>query len=375
MITQTLAILIDAYRELNARKLFWIVLILSGLVVLAFLAVGINPHGVTVFGMRVGRSFDTFDMDRAEIYKGLFYTLGVNIWLTWIAAALALISTAGIFPDLLSGGSIDLYLAKPIGRVRLFLTKYVAGLAFVVLQVSIFCAASFLVLGIRGGTWQPGVFWAVPIVVCFFSYVYCVCVLLGVLTRSTIAAVLLTILFWCIIWGVHVVENATLESNFKAEIVAARLDRQIANQQLQLTKLQTPGSSKDQDEKRASYQSKIDALRQKRQDATEGFDWHRPAFMTMTLLPKTTETVELMRRKLSSATEMDSADDQAEQRAAAEDEPRPLFFGMTTDDVAVTAMTDKALRARSVSWVVGTSLAFEAVIVALAAWIFCRRDY
>ena len=30
--TQTMAIFLDAYRELNSRKLFWITLILSGVV-------------------------------------------------------------------------------------------------------------------------------------------------------------------------------------------------------------------------------------------------------------------------------------------------------------------------------------------------------
>ena len=35
----------------------------------------------------------------------------------------------------------------------------------------------------------------------------------------------------------------------------------------------------------------------------------------------------------------------------------------------------KALRRRSVPWIIGTSLAFEAVMLTLAAWAFCRRDY
>ena len=44
---QTLAILLDSYRELNARKLFWITLILSGLIVVSFSLVGINEKGPT----------------------------------------------------------------------------------------------------------------------------------------------------------------------------------------------------------------------------------------------------------------------------------------------------------------------------------------
>lgn len=33
------------------------------------------------------------------------------------------------------------------------------------------------------------------------------------------------------------------------------------------------------------------------------------------------------------------------------------------------------MRKRTVGWIVGTSVTFELVILTLAAWIFCRRDY
>jgi hypothetical protein len=35
----------------------------------------------------------------------------------------------------------------------------------------------------------------------------------------------------------------------------------------------------------------------------------------------------------------------------------------------------RELRGRPVLWVVGTSLGFEAVVLALGAWVFCRRDH
>jgi hypothetical protein len=47
------------------------------------------------------------------------------------------------------------------------------------------------------------VFLAIPIVMCFFSYLFAVAVLLGVLTRSTIATLLLTILFWAMAFAVY----------------------------------------------------------------------------------------------------------------------------------------------------------------------------
>ena len=201
---QTWALLVDAYRDLNAKRLFWVVLAVSGLVVAAFAALGLDHGSVTLLGWTtpVHSPLLAF-ITPAVFYKRAFVTFGVDVWLSWLASILALVSTAGIFPDLMAGGSIDLYLSKPIGRVRLFLTKVAGGLLFVTLQVTVFCGCCFVLLRARGGQWEPGVFLAVPLVVLMFSYLFAVCVLLGVVTRSTVAALLLTLVFWAIAWGVQ----------------------------------------------------------------------------------------------------------------------------------------------------------------------------
>ena len=175
--TQTAAIFLDAYRNLNSKKLFWVTLVISAIVVVAFACVGINDQGLKILAWQIDTVVNAKTMPPATFYKQIFVVGGVNLWLAWLAAILALISTAGIFPDLISSGVIDLFVSKPIGRLRLFLTEYVAGLLFVTLQVTIFSAASFLVIGLRGGVWEPGLFVAVPVVVCFFSYLFSVCAL------------------------------------------------------------------------------------------------------------------------------------------------------------------------------------------------------
>src|SRR5262245_47269975 len=185
VLIQTGAVFVDAYRELNSRKMFWVVLIISALVVIAFAGVGIDAKGLYIFGFSLPIPFNTTIMPAGDFYKMMFDTLGVGVWLSWIATVLALISTAGIFPDMLTGGSIDLYLSKPISRLRLFLTKYLSALLFVGLQVGLFTLASFLVLGFRGGTWLWGLFLTIPIMLLFFSYLYSICALLGIVTRST----------------------------------------------------------------------------------------------------------------------------------------------------------------------------------------------
>jgi hypothetical protein len=361
VITQTLALFLDAYRELNAKRLFWIVLMLSALVVLVLAGVGLSDEHVTLFRMRL--PFEWF-APKAELYKALFTAVGVNFWLTIAASILALVSTASIFPDFISGGSIDLYLCKPISRLRLFCTKYVAGLLFVALQVLVFSTLAFAVLGVRGGTWEWGIFLAVPIVVCFFSYVYCICVLVGVVTRSTLAAILLTILAWFCIWVVDFGEVNLLTLKHGGERQQARSDVQLKILQGQLQYLE-----KRPPEKQAQEQEMIDHLRRQRQELLDKREaggqstvvrLHRWTYAVKTLLPKTRETTELLSRKLLEAPDASGIDEEA----------RAGPFAVV--DVVKAAET---MHARPLWWVVGTSLTFEAVVVAIAAWKFCRRDY
>jgi ABC-type transport system involved in multi-copper enzyme maturation permease subunit len=369
---QTIALFLDSYRELNSRKLFWITIGITALVVLTFLGLGLNDTGISIFGFQKNLRFNASAVDRSVFYRVVFFELGVNYWLTWIATILALVSTAGIFPDLLTGGSIDMYLSKPISRLRLFLTKYFAALLFVAVQVAVFTVGSFAVLRIRGGFWFPGVFIAIPLVLAFYSYLYCICVLLGVLTRSPIAALLLTIFFWFSVLGIHVYEVGELKDMMKGQIVAERLDRQIPRQQAEVrsaAKSPTlPDAEARLDELQSQQRANDSALQQ-------DLKLHQKFYVAVTMLPKTSETVALMSRWLIKASESTGPRSKFEESSDEEDAPQPLFFGITTDDVRAQVMVDKALRDRSVNWVIGTSLLFEAVILGFAAWIFCRRDY
>ncbi|XOV75481.1 MAG: hypothetical protein ACFHWZ_19225 [Phycisphaerales bacterium] len=49
---KTWALFVDAYRELNSKKLFWITMILSGLVVAIFGAIGLRRMGSAFCGSR-----------------------------------------------------------------------------------------------------------------------------------------------------------------------------------------------------------------------------------------------------------------------------------------------------------------------------------
>lgn len=367
MIRQTVAIFVDAYRELNARKMFWVTLILSVLAMGIFSVAAVRGNHLRVLW------FDLPEAPNATaiaMYKWLFSTFVVGIWLTWIAIILALVSTASIFPEFISGGSIDLFLAKPIGRLRLFLTKFLSGMLFVTLQVLVFCIASFFVMGIRGGVWSGAIFLAVPIVVCLFSYLFGFCVLMGVWTRSTLAALLLTMLFWVLLWAVAGGETTVLKFYLMEKYQADALERQV--QALERRPPTTgptwrigPWRSEDPAKVRAERDSAREAARKLR-------ILHSVIYWTKTIVPKTKATSDLLDRWLLTDKDVIAINGGGRKADSTGDEDLDsMIHSSQVAEVELQQITRK----RPVWWVIGTSLAFEGVVLALAGWVFCRRDY
>ena len=384
MITQTVALFVDAYRELNAKKLFWITMLLSGLVVLIYAAIGIDEEGVSILWFRIGFIPVTSEqIPPAMLYKSLFVNLGLGVWLTWIATVLALISTAGIIPEMISGGSIEMLLSKPISRTRLFLTKYATGLLFAGLQVAAFTTASFLVIGIRGGAWEPGLFLAIPLVVVFFSYLFGVCALVGVLTRSTIAALLLTLLFWfmcfvlnfgdAIVMGIRVSNEARVDA-YTTSIETKRADT---------TKILTARHTNQGDPLPADYVATDEDIIgltpwaslvfEQRTKSEEMLDALRPWAMAKTVIPKTGETIGLLERWLISMADLKTANQIDETHEAPKIDKDTGEIEMEDSEVSLRAQ--EVIRSRPVWWVLGTSLLFEGVVLGIAALVFRRRDH
>ncbi|MEL6740732.1 MAG: ABC transporter permease [Planctomycetota bacterium] len=388
ILRQTWALFVDAYRELNARKLFWITMILSGLVVGIFAALGISDRGISIFGWHPAflAQVTTDVIAPSVFYKGMFANLGIGLWLTWIATILALISTAGLIPELITGGSIETMLSKPIGRLRLFLTKYLTGLLFVALQVAVFSAGSFLVIGIRGGVWEPAIFLAIPIVVVFFSYLFSVCALLGLVTRSTIAALLLTSLCWAMLFVVNLADQTLvfLETNQRL-IIEEREDRLelMERNAVRLAQIREHDSVEAAEaagytptpEDLASANPFVGTQRSLLESDRESLDdlsfWTGLVVGLKTALPKTSETTALLERNLIDLSELPQPD---------EDAPVDLELTQANQDIVVddeelSFAVQERLRSRSVWWIVGTSLIFEGVILAIAGLIFARRDF
>ena len=349
---QTIAIFTDAYRSLNSQKLFWLGLAISGVVVAAFACVGINQQGVKLLVWQFDSPWlNAKTTPPALFYKGMFVSVGIGFWLSWLAAILALVSTAGIFPGLIGSGTIDLFVSKPIGRLRLFLTEYLAGLLFVTLQVTIFSVASLLVIGLRGGVWEPGLLVAVPVVVCFFSYLFAVCVLLGLLTRSTVAALLLTLLFWFVVFMLGQAEQSvlmfqTMERHGVMEVPV---------------ETHRPANRPEAGGASGRTVAKDDPAMAPEPSASGGLETARRILHAVnTVLPKTRETIALLQRWLVRLADLPQETDE------------PTAAGHAG---RCSGSSRKSLYRRSPFWILGTSLGFEFVVLACAAWVFCRRDF
>ena len=99
---QTKALLLDAYRDLNSRKMFWVVLLLNVIVVAGFSAVGVTGNRISIFSWRIPQEIPIAQF----VYKWIFTYVIVGRWLTWAATIMALISTASIFPEFMAGGPL-----------------------------------------------------------------------------------------------------------------------------------------------------------------------------------------------------------------------------------------------------------------------------
>jgi ABC-type transport system involved in multi-copper enzyme maturation permease subunit len=373
------AMLVDAYRELSARKLFWITLALSGLIVLFYGSMGFHETGMSMFYglLNIESEFVTKGSLLAQIlYRSIFTWFMVSIWLAWAATIIALISTSAIFPDFVASGGIDLVLSKPIRRTTLFATKYVLSLLFVILQVSLFSAGVFLCLGIRLGDWDPKIFAAIPVVTVFYSYLFSITVLVGVWSRSAITALLATFIFWSSLFGINLTEGIFNRQVIEIEIQLEAAAESAEQAELRLTALDDQDGDPDE-QFRARLSEDVANARRSRDELQAGVDrikrWYKPFRVIQAIFPKTGETVGLLDRWLKRDTDVNMLD------ILAGNVTRDASGEFVTMDRSRERETQRRMEesyvVRPVWYVVGTSLIFELVVLSGACVIFVRRDF
>ena len=320
------ALIVDSFREARDKKLFWVLLFISALAIGVLAAIGFNDQGLSLF-------FGLWTMPDPVYTAGSPAATGlmarfvtdflVDTYIGWIGVLVCLIATAGVFPQFMERGNIDVTLSKPMSRTAIFLGKYVGSLTFVLVQAAFFVLLSFIVLRVQLGRWFWGYLWAIPLLVAQFSFVYCVCTLLAVWTRSTMASLLLTLLFWLSIPGITLADGL-----FSGTI------------SLTSTTVTQP-----------SWQERSSAA--------------KFTHVVRAVLPKTGDVPQLVARQMGATSSMELTE--LLTRIARAD--------MKEEEWDQLRREDERLAGISSMRVVGSSLLFEIVVLGIACWSFHRKDF
>ncbi len=118
----------------------------------------------------------------------------------WIVGVFGLIAailiTSTVIPQMFEPGSITLLLSKPVSRSLLFTAKFVGACAFVVLNVTLLIVGLWLIVGLRFEIWNHGMLSCIPVFLFMFLVYYAVSALTGLVWKSAIISVVVTVLFW-----------------------------------------------------------------------------------------------------------------------------------------------------------------------------------
>jgi ABC-type transport system involved in multi-copper enzyme maturation permease subunit len=145
--------------------------------------------------VRVGR-------DRADVVRYLQLLLAWGVADT-LGLLLALVWTAGFVPSFLDPHVASVLLAKPVPRWQLLIGKCLGVVSFVAVQIVLLIGLTWLTLGLRTWVWDMTYLWCIPLILLHFAIFYSFSVLIAVVTRSTVACVLGSVLFWLLAWGMN----------------------------------------------------------------------------------------------------------------------------------------------------------------------------
>ena len=161
--------------------------------------------------------------------------------MSWIVGVFGMIAailvTSGIIPQMFDPGSITLLLSKPISRSLLFTSKFLGGCAFILLSVSLLIGGLWLIAGVRFGIWNQGMLWCIPIFLFMFLIYYAVSALAGLVWKSAVISVIVTVVFWLACFVVDLAKfglDVVIEPQRISRIVQAGDDLIVINDSFEM---------------------------------------------------------------------------------------------------------------------------------------------
>lgn len=207
------ALLLDAFYQVVDNKIFRLLLLMVGLIVLLTFAIGIGPERISIlfgawtleydaltraFGSAIPPGVDLQGAVIQELQSLLVETLCGSVGMTVCLAA-----TAFFVPRMLEKGAADTVFSKPVSRWALLFSRYVAGLIFVGILSVVLIGGVWLGGLVSSGWSDPGFLWGIVTLVYLFGVLHAFSLAVGVITRSTVAAILVSVLVFFFSGCVH----------------------------------------------------------------------------------------------------------------------------------------------------------------------------
>ena len=161
---------------------------------------------VSWFGWKIGEAlpFPAKDIQRPiQQVLAAFISLIVGR----LGVFIAILVTAAIVPHTFEPGAIDLLLSKPVSRTLVFVTKFVGGCAFILINASYLIAGLWVLAGVRFHVWNAKLLLCIPVFLFLFAICYAVSAVAGLIWKNAIVSVVLTIVFWMMCSGLGMARN------------------------------------------------------------------------------------------------------------------------------------------------------------------------
>jgi ABC-type transport system involved in multi-copper enzyme maturation permease subunit len=214
----------DVWREAAARWTLVAYFFLSTIFIIIF-ASAINLDivngalaGAKLFGKEVQVNADN-PLSIEKLVLG--FESGFSAVLYFLCTFLAIFATAHLVPRMQEKGTIDLYLSRPVARVKLILSRYVAGLLLAGSNVVYLIGAIWLIVMWKTHVVHPRFFVGGAIILFVIATLMAFAFMVGVFTSSTAVSIMTTygLFFFSIMLVAHDRIAAAVSKEWQAALI------------------------------------------------------------------------------------------------------------------------------------------------------------
>ncbi|MEO8379162.1 MAG: ABC transporter permease subunit [Acidobacteriota bacterium] len=212
----------DVMREAAARWTLIAYFFLSTIFIIIFAsAINLDIVDGALAGAKLfGKEVDMRDSISIEKLV-LGFETGFSVFLYFLCTFLAIFATAHLVPRMQEKGTIDLYLSRPVSRVKLLLSRYVAGLILAGSNVLYLMGSIWLIVIYKTHVVNPRFMLGGTIIFLVIAVLLAFAFLIGVVTSSTAVSIMTTygLFFFGLMLAAHDKIAAAVSKDWQAWII------------------------------------------------------------------------------------------------------------------------------------------------------------